>query len=180
MTFSGIIEEKCTSNCVWRKDQLLTSQLGCMFHTVNFFGHFLVFLQLLNKPKVYIHYKLSLSAAVVSDILSAYVDLHWWSTANYIYSTNVLKYKFRYLCFTWVYIFSATLYFYCTTSKRQMLYSLLHCICWTTLVTSYRFFIPFVSSENHLSPNLLNLNVSDKLQDWKWSFIGWDIKMTLD
>lgn len=59
---------------------------------------------------------------------------------------------------------SVPLYFSSTTCEGQIMYILLHYICLTALVKTYfsdlHFVIPFLSNENHVSPNLLILNVN--------------------
>ncbi len=89
-------------------------------------------------------------------------DFQWWILTKYIYSSTVLKYKFevllvlKYFHFMQLYTFTSLhLRGKCCSSttfvwQLKLLFKLLTC---------------FLFSENLVSPNLVILNVSDKLKD---------------
>ncbi len=97
--------------------------------------------------------------------------MQWWNVTKYIYSGAVFKYKTEVLVLNLnIYILcNFILLFHYISEANIVLFTSLHLSDSFSykLVFRLQFFIPFLSSENHASPNLVILNVTfgDKLKD---------------
>ncbi len=91
-------------------------------------------------------------------------DILWFAVVWGIYFYLYLSTNLRY--FTWIFPFYATLHLYSTTSKRKILYFLLHYICLTAIVTfQITVFHTRPVQWKHVSPNVVILIFSGKLKD---------------